>query len=84
MMKRMLQGYVDMVAPYVLAMAKTQHDNDEWKKRIQHEYYFETINLPRKKKKRRRKELNIDWQIANSNPMPQYDYDDMFKTLFGI
>lgn len=81
MMKQMLTS---LLTPYILAMAENEINNEERKKKILHEYYHETINLPRKKKKRRRKELNIDWQIANWNPMSEYDFGDMFKTLYGI
>jgi len=35
-----------------------------WKEKIQKEYN-ETIKLPRKLKKKRRKELQLDWNIAN-------------------
>jgi hypothetical protein len=70
MMKQMLRGYANLLSPLILTMAD--------------EYYYETINLPRKQKKRRRKELNLDWQIANWKSEPEYDFGDIFKKLWGI
>jgi hypothetical protein len=80
MMKQMLTS---LLTPYIIAMAENEINNEERKKKIQKEFN-ETVNLPRKKKKRRRKELQIDWQFANWQSEPQYDFGNMFKTLYGI
>lgn len=48
-------------------MNEIETRNEEWKKRIRDEWE-KSKNYPRKKKKRVRKELLIDWSIANWNP----------------
>ena len=45
--------------------------SDDWKKRILAEFNA-SKNYPRKKKKRVRKELQLNWNIANWNP---FDYN---------
>jgi len=84
MMKQMLRGYANLLSPLILTMAEQQAHNEEWKKKILHEYYYETRNLPRKMKKLRRKQLNVNWQIANWKSEPEYDFGGIFKTLWGI
>lgn len=48
-------------------MNEMETQNEEWKKRIRDEWK-KSQNYPRKKKKRVRKELILDWSIANWNP----------------
>lgn len=43
-------------------------DNEARKEQIKQEFR-DTVNLPRKQKKKRRKELQLDWSIANWNPL---------------
>jgi len=40
---------------------------NDWKERIKQQWQ-ESKSLPRKQKKAKRKELNLDWSIANYNP----------------
>ena len=42
-------------------------NQNEWKERIKKEWE-ESKKLPRKKKKQKRKELLVDWNIANWDP----------------
>jgi hypothetical protein len=42
-------------------------ENKEWKERIKREFR-ESVNLPRKKKKQVRKDLQLQWNIANWDP----------------
>lgn len=45
-----------------------QEKQEAWKKQILKEYE-KTYDMPRKMKKRRRKELNLNWRIANYDPL---------------
>ena len=56
-------GYYLLTDPY----ADFKRDNETWKERIKREFR-ESMNLPRKKKKQKRKELQLDWNIANYDP----------------
>lgn len=47
-------------------MVEMKKRNEEWKERILKEW-DESKNLPRKKKKAKRKELKVDWAVANWN-----------------
>jgi hypothetical protein len=40
---------------------------NDWKERIKQQWR-DSKSLPRKQKKAKRKELNLDWSIANYNP----------------
>ena len=40
---------------------------NDWKERIKQQWH-DSKSLPRKQKKAKRKELNLDWSIANYNP----------------
>jgi len=43
----------------------------------------ETKNLPRKKKKAKRKNLNLQWQIANYEPFEGYNEGmDLIRKIF--
>jgi hypothetical protein len=59
----MINAFISTVF-FIEDISKNQED---WKKRIKAEFR-ETVNLPRKKKKQKRKELNLEWAIANWNP----------------
>ena len=48
-------------------MTTSQLNMIDFKERIR-QRWKESINMPRKKKKRVRKELLLDWQIANWDP----------------
>ena len=48
-------------------MNEMNTQSEDWKKRILLEWEA-SKNYPRKKKKRVRKELQLDWSIANWNP----------------
>jgi hypothetical protein len=52
-------------------MNQMEANMDEWKDRIRKEWE-NSKNYPRKKKKRVRKELLLDWSIANWNPFDDY------------
>jgi hypothetical protein len=52
---------------YLTNMLDTRKQQDDWKQRIIEEFK-QTKFLPRKKKKQKRKELQLDWNIANWNP----------------
>ena len=52
-------------------MSQMEANMDEWKDRIRKEWE-NSKNYPRKKKKRVRKELLLDWSIANWNPLDDY------------
>lgn len=45
-------------------MAALSDSQEEWKQRLLIEW-DESAKLPRKQKKQRRKEIKIDWSIAN-------------------
>lgn len=63
-MKDLLKFYASMAIGF---MNEIEISNEEWKKRIRDEWE-KSKNYPRKKKKRVRKELLLDWSIANWNP----------------
>lgn len=63
-MKDLLSFYTSMAIGF---MNEIEIHNDEWKKRIRDEWE-KSKNYPRKKKKRVRKELILNWSIANWNP----------------
>ena len=44
-----------------------ENNREQWKEDIKRKFR-ESRNLPRKKKKQVRKELQLDWRIANWNP----------------
>jgi hypothetical protein len=51
----------------MITMSQIDQNMEDWKDRIRKKWQ-ESKNYPRKKKKRVRKELLIDWSIANWNP----------------
>lgn len=55
------------------AMNQIEANTEEWKDRLRKEWQ-ETKNMPRKMKKRRRKEILIDWSIANWSPFNDYTF----------
>ena len=44
-----------------------ENNREQWKESIKRKFR-ESCNLPRKKKKQVRKELQLDWRIANWDP----------------
>lgn len=55
---------------YLMGMSELynfEKQQEDWKERIKKEFR-ESCNLPRKKKKRVRKNLQLEWSIANWNP----------------
>jgi len=44
-----------------------ENNREQWKQDIKRKFR-ESCNLPRKKKKQVRKELQLDWRIANWDP----------------
>jgi len=54
-------------------MNQMEANMDEWKDRIRKEWE-NSKNYPRKKKKRVRKELLLDWSIANWSPFGDYKF----------
>lgn len=69
----MIQSLMYMAMPFINEMATREANKEEWKERILSQWR-ETKNFPRKKKKQRRKELQVDWSIANWNP--EFDFSD--------
>jgi hypothetical protein len=63
-MKDLINFHMAMALSF---MNELETQNKEWKKRILDEWE-KSKNYPRKKKKRVRKELQLDWSIANWNP----------------
>lgn len=57
-----------------LQMQKQMEANmEEWKDRLRQEWQ-ETKKMPRKMKKRRRKEILLDWTIANWSSFNDYTF----------
>jgi hypothetical protein len=55
---------------YLMGMSELynfEKQQEDWKERIKKEFR-ESSNLPRKKKKQVRKNLQLEWSIANWNP----------------
>jgi hypothetical protein len=52
-------------------MGATEMNQAEWRERIK-ERYRDTVNLPRKKKKQVRKELQVEWNLANWSPFDNF------------
>lgn len=59
--------YRSLFVQFAYMMFKLDTGSDRWKERLKKEWK-ETCKFPRKKKKQRRKEIMIDWNIANSIP----------------
>jgi len=62
----------------MLTMAFTMQNNmksnmDEWKERILNDWE-KSKKMPRKMKKRVRRELNVDWSIANWDPFDGFGF----------
>lgn len=55
------------------SMNEIEERNEQWKERLRKEWQ-ETKKMPRKMKKRRRKEILIDWSIANWSPFNEYKF----------
>ena len=55
---------------YLMGMSELynfEKQQEDWKERIKKEFR-ESCNLPRKKKKRVRKNLQLEWSVANWSP----------------
>lgn len=63
-MMRDVFSFSSMVGPFMDEFYELQDKMEERKEEIKKEW-IASRNLPRKQKKRKRKELSIDWQIAN-------------------
>ena len=56
-------------------MRSNMEANNEMKKDRIREQWEESKKFPRKKKKQVRKELLLDWSIANWNPFDDYNFN---------
>jgi hypothetical protein len=70
-MDSLLSGYLSFG---LTMLSDMKRQNKAWKDRIRKQWK-ESQNLPRKKKKSVRKNLLLEWQIANYDPMGLYDND---------
>ena len=60
-------NHIMYLHPALSFLSDIKEGNEEWKKRISKEWN-ESRKLPRKQKKQKRKELTLDWSIANWDP----------------
>jgi hypothetical protein len=70
MINNMMNSLFGGEAFYLMGMSELynfEKQQEDWKERIKKEFR-ESCNLPRKKKKRVRKNLQLEWSIANWNP----------------
>ena len=63
----MLSNYKSFIDIAMNEMASLRISQELWKDRLKKEWE-ETIKMPRKMKKQRRKEIELDWQMANYDP----------------
>lgn len=66
-----LQTYGAIFGMVMGQMAQVKSFQEKEKQRI-HDEWQKTFDMPRKMKKQRRKELRLDWAIANYDP---FDFD---------
>lgn len=66
-MDNFLGGGFGFYAMAMNDMFNFESQQEEWKERIKQKFR-ESCNLPRKKKKQVRKELQLEWSIANWSP----------------
>jgi hypothetical protein len=67
-MKDIFGAYTMLIAPFLQEMAEIKEKQEEHKVQIIAEWE-KSKNYPRKKKKIVRKHLQLDWSIANWNPL---------------
>jgi hypothetical protein len=63
----MLSNYKSFIDIAMNEMASLRISQELWKDRLKKEWK-QTIKMPRKMKKQKRKEIKLDWQIANYDP----------------
>ena len=66
-MDNFLGGGFSFYTMAINEMFNFESQQEEWKERIKRKFR-ESCNLPRKKKKQIRKELQLEWSIANWSP----------------
>jgi len=67
-MKDIFGAYTMLIAPFLQEMAEIKEKQEEHKKIILSKWE-DSKNYPRKKKKTVRKHLQLEWNIANWNPL---------------
>lgn len=78
-MDSLLSGYLSFG---MIMLNQMKEQNRQWKSRIRKQWK-ESQNFPRKMKKKVRKNLLLEWQIANYDPMglDNYDFNEILKYL---
>jgi hypothetical protein len=64
-------GMMGAIAVFMDQMVMTKEFQEKEKQRI-HDEWQKTFDMPRKMKKQRRKELQLDWAIANYDPFENF------------
>jgi len=78
----MMNSYMPFLEMALNQIEQIDEAKESFKERILKDWE-ETKNLPRKKKKAKRKNLNLQWQIANYEPFEGYNEGmDLIRKIF--